>query len=201
MMPKKEYINIIHKLAEKNFFPGTSGNISVRINKRQIKITQTHIFKDTLTVNDFATVSINNKKIDVNSKMRPSSETRMHIEIYRSRPDISVIIHAHPIYTTYFAVSNILPDVSILPETEKQIGKLSMVNYYPSGSEKLAIAAGKASIGSNALILRNHGAVTMGSTFEDTAIIMEMLEYLCNISYIKLLTDTLASLKNNNSED
>ena len=120
---------------------------------------------------------------------RPSSETPMHVAIYRARPDVGAVVHTHAPATTAFATTNVRLDEPLLPEVLVGIGPVALVPYARAGTMH-RIGHGTMSLPQamapyladhNAFLLANHGAVTVGRTLEEAYFQMERLELFARI--------------------
>lgn len=129
------------------------GNLSFRTKDGFIiKATGAHPYK--LTMKDFSFVThTKGKKVYVLGKKEPSSEARMHEYIYKKCPDIKYILHAH--------------DKIALPFYKKKKG-IGYVKDYPYGTDELAKATTKQIVNFNYIILKGHGVVAVGKTFQTT---------------------------------
>ncbi|MCX7905540.1 MAG: class II aldolase/adducin family protein [Elusimicrobiales bacterium] len=178
MQKAKLIIKYSKILKDEGILPGSSGNISIRI-KDRIFITPSGISKDELTFKKISQIDING---NILNKIPPSSEYKMHIEIYRKRPDVNAIIHAHPQFVLICLECNIkLKYITV--EFEKNVGKPIYLGYLKPGSNKLAKKVAEASLKSNLIILQNHGIVTIGKDISQARIIAEDAENLFKINY------------------
>lgn len=160
--------------------PGSSGNISIRKGSF-IYITPSGISKDELDEKKLSHIDING---NILNNIKPSSEFRMHIEIYRKRKDINAIIHAHPPFTLACMALNIKIDYSVTVEFMAVVGKPSKVKYIQPGTLELAKETAKAADKSNIIILEKHGIVALGKDISQARIIAEDTENLFKINYL-----------------
>ncbi len=112
---------------------------------------------------------------------RPSSETPMHVAIYRARPDVGAVVHTHAPATTAFATTNVRLDEPLLPEVLVGIGPVALVPYARAGTTSLPQAMAPYLANHDAFLLANHGAVTVGRTLEEAYFQMERLELFARI--------------------
>lgn len=178
---KKEIIKLCKKLHSKNFVAATDGNVSVRISKNRILCTPTSIPKEKLTINDLVVIDLTGKIIS--GKRKPSSEIKMHLEIYRQRKDVNAVVHAHPVYSTAFASSKIALDQPILPEVILNLGKVPVCQYATPSTTEVVNSIKPYVTKTNALLLQNHGAVTYGATLDEAYYLMEKLEHTAKIYF------------------
>jgi len=107
---------------------------------------------------------------------RASSEVRLHIEIYRLRPDVEAIVHAHPPCVLRLGREGRMPAADLLEEDGSRFGDVVAVPYFEEGSRELARTAAAALLGASACVLSDHGAVTVGVTVESALRRMLQLE-------------------------
>ena len=106
----------------KGFVAANDGNISVKLNDKEVLTTPTGVSKGFMTPDMIIKIDRQGNMLSGNSKYRPTSETQMHLEIYNERPDVGSVLHSHPPYCTSFAVANIPLNKCVLPEAIIVIG-------------------------------------------------------------------------------
>lgn len=173
----------------------SGGNISVRDESETIWISPARVDKGNLTRKDMARVKLSGEQLE--GPYPPSSECPFHLGIYRARPDIKAIIHAHPSALVSFSICGQVPDVRVFPEASKVCGPVAFAPYALPGSERLGenIAAEFAkSTDILCVVLENHGVVVGGATLEEAFKRFETLEFTAktiiqakNLGPIKLL--------------
>lgn len=104
---KKEIVEIGKRIWMRGYVAANDGNISVVLNENELLTTPTGVSKGFMSVEMILKVDRTGKMISANSKYKPSSEIKMHLEVYKERPDIKSVVHAHPPYATSFAVAGI----------------------------------------------------------------------------------------------
>ena len=102
---KKEICEVGLKLWQKGFVAANDGNISVKISENEYYCTPTGVSKASLTPDMIIKVDKDGKKLE--GKLNPSSEIKMHMRVYRERPDVNAVVHAHPPVATAFTVADI----------------------------------------------------------------------------------------------
>jgi L-fuculose-phosphate aldolase len=170
-----------NKLYKMGFIGSTEGNLSVRLPNKTVLITPVGINKAQVATSDIVRMSINGRVIS--GKHKPSSEYRLHLEIYKRRPDISAICHAHPIYATSFAVAGKPLDKVILPEVVATIGLIPISEYGVPGSSDLALKVAMLAENFESVLIRNHGVVTIGKNLEEVFNRMEVTERYAQIMF------------------
>lgn len=179
----KELKVAAHEMDKKGLVVGSAGNLSVRVDELSILISARSSFLGKISSREFILIDFEGKVLN-KSKFEPSSECRMHIEIYRKRKDVRAIVHTHSPYASAYAfLKRELRTVN--PESQYILGKIPIVPYFQSGSKELAEAvAEKMKFPIVAALLESHGAVSVGKSIEEALNIAEMLEGTARINYL-----------------
>ena len=104
---KRMICDIGKRIWTRGYVAANDGNITVKINDKEVLTTPTGVSKGFMTPDMIIKVDMSGKILSGNSKYKPSSEVKMHVEVYEQRPDVRSVIHAHPPYATSFAVAGI----------------------------------------------------------------------------------------------
>ncbi len=171
------------EIAAKGLIAGTWGNISCKTDEKHFVITASGRDYETLTEDEVIEMDIDT--LSCAGEVTPSSEKRVHREIYRLRDDAKFIIHTHQHNAS--AVSA-MGQYHIKPDREYDgIGEFVQVSEYglpgTSGVADKVAEAVQDSIG-KAVIMSNHGAVVYGGDYEEALQIAENLEEACG-NYLK----------------
>lgn len=183
---RKQVVEVGRRMYRKGLVVATEGNISVRLAPQRILMTPTGAWKGFLNPADLVVVDLNGP-VRLRASMpgprasRPSMETPMHRGIYRARADVRAIVHAHPPVATGFAVAGIALDQPILAEAVLVLGPVPVVPYATPATEALPESIAPYAAKHQALLLGNHGAVTMGRDLWEAYARMEILEHLAVI--------------------
>ena len=116
--------------------------------------------------------------------LKPSSELKMHLRVYKERPDVRSVIHAHPPTATGFAVAGIPLVRCILPEVIISLGSIPIAEYGTPSTEEIPDAIMKYLTDCDAVLLANHGALTVGTDLFNAYFKMETLEHFAKISLV-----------------
>jgi L-fuculose-phosphate aldolase len=114
----------------------------------------------------------------------PSTEMLMHLEVYRQRPDVQAVVHAHPPTATGFAVAGIPLDRAVLAEVLTTLGSIPIAEYATPSTSELPDAVGKYIKAHDGMLLANHGALTVGPTLMAAYYKMETIEHFAKISLV-----------------
>lgn len=160
-----------------------SGNISARAGQ-YIVITPSSMPKPLLKPSDLVYIDLEGRV--VKGDRAPSSEWRMHVAIYRKRPDVAAVVHTHAVAPTVLA-GNI--DVDLLAESESYLGGgIALVPYIKPGTWELAHAVADALSKANVAILSRHGVVAVGPSLAEAVNRAEVVNDLAWATLIRLWT-------------
>jgi L-fuculose-phosphate aldolase len=178
---KRQICAIGKNMWHRGYCAGNDGNISVRLPKDGVLATPTGISKGFMTPPMIVTVDMQGRQLG-RSPYKCTSEILLHLALYRARPDLHAVVHAHIPCATAFACSGFTLPAGIYPEAELCLGAIPTVPYSKAGYAGLGQAAVRL-LGSdtNAMLLGNHGAVTFGKTLTEAYYRLEMLEAYCQI--------------------
>ena len=176
---KKQICEVGHKLYAKGFVAANDGNISVKVSDNEYYCTPTGVSKGDLTPDMIIRIDGTGKKIE--GKLNPSSEIKMHLRVYRERPDVTAVVHAHPPVATAFTVAGVELDKYILPEAVLTIGNVPTCEYGTPSTMEIPDSLMPYIQEHDAFMLKNHGALTVGNTLTRAMFTMEEVEFNANI--------------------
>lgn len=181
---RKQVIEAARKMLKYGLTTGTWGNISVRHNEMLVAITPSGVDYEAMIPEDVVIVDLNGHIIDGN--LKPSSETPMHLAIYRDRPDVDAVVHTHSPYASSFAVlGKEIPIV--LAEMGSVVGGSVLVTpYCRPGSDILAKEVVKNLRDRSGVLIGNHGVVAIGRTLDEAftaAMVIEDGARICQMAY------------------
>lgn len=183
MNVKKMIVEAGKRMYDIKLVAGTSGNISMRNPEKENSyyITPSSIPYDKITEDDI--VEINSKGEPYIKGLRPSSEWRLHVQIYEKYPNYNAIVHTHSTIATAFAVNH--EDIPlILIEMKPYLGgDIKVAPFRPAGSIELGEVVVPYLEKRNSCLLGNHGTVSCGNTLEDAFIAAEYVEDAAKIYY------------------
>lgn len=178
---KSEVAYYMQRLYRRKLTTTLGGNISIKAGQLMI-ITPSQKDKDRLTANDMVVVDL--LTATTLTTQQPSMEYRFHMGIYATRGDVEAIIHAHPFWGTWLAITGTQPKINLLDESLYFLKNVAFCNYAPMGTEMLATEVSKNAQSSDVLILKNHGVITMGKSLCEALEKMEVLENIAHYTYI-----------------
>ncbi len=178
---RSEIVKAGKKLAERFFVAANDGNISCRIGENEILITPTGVNKGDIREEDILKVDMEGNVIS--GTMSPTSEMKMHLRVYEIRSDVKAIVHAHPPTITGYAACRIPLDREILlPEAIFNLGRIGLTDYATPTTDEVPESVARIVKDCDAIMLANHGALTVGSTVMDAYYKMETLEMYARIN-------------------
>jgi L-fuculose-phosphate aldolase len=164
------------------YVASNDGNISCRIEEDRILTTPTGVSKGFLKPEDLCIVDFSGRK--VSGLKNPSSEIGMHIFLYRERPDVRAVVHAHPPTATGFAVAGIPLTECVLPEVVITLGAIPIADYGTPGGPEISEPIRKYVKDYDAYLLENHGATTIGKDVMNAYYKMETMEHFAKILFV-----------------
>ena len=167
------------RLWARNYTASNDGNISFRLAENRVLCTPTMVSKGFMDPESLALVNLDGRQ--TGGPLPITSEIRLHLHLYRHRPDIRAVVHAHPPHATALTLVREELPRWILPEAEVNLGLLPIAPYATPGTQEFAEAINPWMDGQDAFLLRNHGAVTVGVDPYDAYYRMETVEQYCRI--------------------
>jgi L-fuculose-phosphate aldolase len=172
---RDKIVEVSKRLYLRGLVAGAGGNVSAYIRDEDvIFITPSGLCKGYLKPEDIVKVDPSGKVLE--GALKPTSELSFHLGIYRVREDVNAVVHAHPPVSTGFACAGTPIDYAVLPEVIAMIGEVRFVGYETPTTRELADKVAENIIGVEALLLENHGIITVGSNLEQAYQRAELLE-------------------------
>ncbi len=178
---KEDIVAIGKRLYEASLNGSYGGNFSVR-DEDYIYITPAGLPKDILEYTDILVIDFKGAVLEGEGK--PSTEVLFHIMTYKKREGIKAIIHAHPPFATGFSIAGIDIGNNINEESSIILGKIPVLPYEITSSISLAEEVSENLQKCNAVLLSNHGAITVAENLEKAFRRMEELENLCKMIFV-----------------
>ncbi len=173
-------VEICGALHRNGWVANHDGNATYRLDANRYLSTPTAESKGVVR-DDMLIVIDGNGKV-LSGTYRPFSERVLHLAAYDARPDVQAVLHAHPPSATAFAVAGQGLDRPIIAEAIVSIGpRVPLVPYSMPGSTAFVANVREHLVNYDALLLENHGVLTVGSTLEQAFLRMELVEHLATI--------------------
>ncbi len=181
---KKQICDIGRRIYDKGMVASNDGNISVKLNDNEFLCTPTGVSKGFMTPEFICKVDADGNVIQANKGFKPSSEIKMHMRVYKHRPDVQSVVHAHPMYATAFAIAGIPLTQPIMPEAVIALGCVPIAEYGTPSTNEIPDAVEKYLPYFDAVLLENHGALAYSDSLLSAYHKMESLEFYAKLLYI-----------------
>jgi L-fuculose-phosphate aldolase len=174
-----QYGRLLHQTG---LVAATDGNLSVRLGDGTFLCTPTLMSKGMMNPNDLVIVDARGHMVSGSRSV--SSEIAMHLFIYRKRPDVGAVVHAHPPTATGFAAAGMPLDSALCSEIIITLGTVPLANYETPGTPELAEALAPLVGDHDAILMANHGVVTYGEDLMTAYMNMETVEHYAKIALV-----------------
>jgi L-fuculose-phosphate aldolase len=179
---RADIVEIGRRLYARGYTASNDGNISVRLDDGRLLMTPKGLCKGFMEPSMMCITDLDGRKIA--GDRDPSSEMQMHLEVYRQRPDVKAVVHAHPPIATGFAVAGIPLDRAVLAEVVTTLGSVPIAEYATPSTRELPEAVRKYVKVHDGMLLANHGALTLGGDLYAAYYKMETIEHFAKISLV-----------------
>jgi len=190
---REEIVHYGRMLHEHGFVAAMDGNLSVRLDGDRVLVTPTCVSKGAMKAADMVIVDLDGQQVA--GRRNVTSELGMHLLIYRTRPDIQAIVHAHPPTATGFAAAGIPLTEPLVCEVVMGLGCIPLARYGTPGTSELAQTLEPYVPGYDAILMSNHGVVAYGDTLEHAYMKMETVEHFAQIALVTHLLGRQQPLK------
>ena len=177
--PADQLVMIMERIYNCGMTTTSGGNLSLIDENGDIWITPSGVDKGALTRDDIMQVKSDGRII---GNHKPSVELPFHELIYKSRPDIKAILHAHPPALVSFSIVRKIPNTKLIPNVHLICGEIGMAKYAIPGSKELGERiANEFKKGYNTVILENHGVVVAAPTLFKAFMAFETLDFCARL--------------------
>jgi L-fuculose-phosphate aldolase len=182
---RADIVEVGRRLYARGYTASNDGNISVRLDGQRLLMTPTSVCKGFMSPEMMCITGLDGRKLQ--GDRDPSSEMQMHLEVYRRRPDVNAVVHAHPPIATGFAVAGIPLDRAVLAEVVTTLGSVPIAEYATPSTRELPDAVRQYVQAHDGMLLANHGALTLGKDLFSAYYKMETIEHFAKISLVARL--------------
>lgn len=179
---RQQICEIGKRMYDKDLITSSDGNISVKVNDKEIWITPSGVSKGFMTTQSIICVDIDGNVISGNSK--PSTEMKLHLNIYKKLSWVKSVIHAHPTFSSVFAVLNKPINKKYLTESIVSLGDVPVTKFALPSTDELAASCDPYLNNYKAILIANHGAVTWDKSLEGALFKMETLEHTAKVTFL-----------------
>ena len=182
---RRKICQAVRQIAQAGYVAANDGNLSARCSDGGVLITPSGVYKGDLEEDMLLEVDLEGRVLSGTG--RPSSESPMHLALYRTRPEVGGVVHTHAPYSVFSA--NLGEDLTepITADWALLLGPVPALPWLPLGTEELAGAVARAAEGHSAALLAHHGAVTWGRDVVQAWNRTQALEQYCKQRYLGLL--------------
>src|ERR1700750_122741 len=182
---RADIVEIGRRMYARSYTASNDGNISVRIDVNRLLMTPKSVCQGFMTPDMMCVTDLAGRKLE--GDRDPSSEMLMHLEVYRQRPDVQAVVHAHPPTATGFAVAGIPLDRAVLAAVLTTLGHTPIAEYATPSTRELPEAVRQYIKAHDGMLLANHGALTVGGDLYSAYYKMETIEPFAEISLVARL--------------
>ena len=179
---REQICDVCHKMWQKGWVAANDGNVSVKLEDGTFLATPTGMSKSFITPEKLVHIDKEGRILEAEDGCRPSSEIKMHLRCYQEREDVGAVLHAHPPVATGFAVANKALDEYSMIETVIALGSVPVTPYGTPSTYEVPEAIAPYLGEHDAVLLQNHGALTVGADVITAYYRMETLELFAQIS-------------------
>lgn len=179
---RDDIVRVCRLIHEKGWVAMNDGNVSIRLAEDRILCTPTAVSKGMVESGDLIVCDMTGNKLE--GRRERTSEIAMHTTVYRLRPDIQSVVHAHPPVATGFATAGRALDKALLPEVIIQLGAVPLAAYGLPGTSALTEGMIPLIPCYDALLLENHGCTCYGQDVWQAFFKMEMVEHFARITFV-----------------
>ena len=181
---RREMIRVGRLMWERGYVAATDGNLSVRMGANRLLVTASGVSKGFLSDEDLIIIGLDGEPVSSyrGRDSRPSTEMAMHLEVYRQRPDVKAVVHAHPPLSTAFSIAGVSLARCVIPEVIVTLGGIPTAEYATPGTAEVPGSIQAAIRDYDALILAHHGSLTVGDTLWEAYLRLEKVEHTAEIT-------------------
>lgn len=179
---REQIVRFGRMIHERGYVAATDGNLSVRLDKKRILVTPTSMCKGMMSASDLVIVDMSGERLA--GRRNVSSEIAMHLLIYKLRPDIRAIVHAHPPTATGYAAAGLPLNEALISEVVICLGAIPLAKYGTPGTPELTDALEPLIPEYDAILMSNHGVVAYGEDLLSAYMKMETVEHFAKVALV-----------------
>jgi L-fuculose-phosphate aldolase len=181
---RREMVRVGRLMWERGYVAATDGNLSARLGANRLLVTASGLSKGFLSDEGLIVIDLEGEPVSAYRARgkRPSSEIAMHLEVYRQRPDVKAVVHAHPPLATAFSIAGVSLARCVIPEVVVTLGGIPTAEYATPGTAEVPVSIRQAICDYDAIILAHHGSLTVGSTLWEAYLRLEKVEHTAQIT-------------------
>ncbi len=185
---REEILRVGRLMYERKLVVAADGNLSARLDAERVLCTPSGLCKGMMSPEELIVVDLDGRKVGpatpTSRDLRPTSEIFMHLEVYRRRPDVGGVVHAHPPITVALSIAGVSLADCMLPEVIVGLGLVPTTEYATPASQENVAAIRELIQGHDAIILQRHGALAVGPDLKTAYFRMETIEQIAQITLV-----------------
>jgi L-fuculose-phosphate aldolase len=176
---KQRIVETAQELLRRGLVEGTSGNLSARTDDGRVVLSPSSLPYETMTVDDLVVTDLDGNVLE--GDRAPTSEKSLHLACLRQYDDIGAVIHSHAKYSTMFAITR-RPIPCVIEEFDAFVGgDVPVADYQLTGSVELAEEVARHVGDRGAVLMANHGLLTVGRDLADAMKVASLVERTAEI--------------------
>ncbi len=179
---RQDIVDVGKLVFQKGWVAANDGNISIRLDENRVLCTPTSVSKGMMHPDDLIICDCDGNKLE--GARERTSEIAMHMTIYRMRPDVRAVVHAHPPVATGFAAAGRALNLALLPEAIICLGCVPLADYGLPGTPALTEGMLEYIPKYDAILMGNHGSVAYGEDVYQAFFRMDTVEHYARISLV-----------------
>ena len=179
---RQDIVDIGRYVWQKGWIAANDGNISVRLDAGRVLCSPTGVCKGLMHPDDLIIVDLQGRKLE--GRLQGTSEIAMHLAVYKLRPDVRSVLHAHPPVATGFATAGRPLNLALLPEVIIGLGCVPLAGYGLPGTPELIEPMLPLIPKYDAIMMGNHGVVAYGEDVHKAFFRMETVEHFARITLV-----------------
>ena len=189
---RRDLVEVCRRLHARDLVGAGEGNVSCRLGPSRLLVTPSGANKGYLAPADLVVVDLEGKKL--RGRGRPSTELRMHLAAYAARPDVSAIVHAHPLTAVALTVAGLPPPNDLVPEASVVLGSVAVAPFATPGTDEVPRSLAPLLATHEVLLLERHGALALGVSLFQAYDRMETLERVARVALLARLAGSCEPL-------
>jgi len=185
---RDEIVRVCRLLYDHGWVPATDGNVSARLGPDRILVTPSGLSKGFLAAADLVVMDLDGQPqlspLHGANRHQPTSELPIHLEVYRRRPDVNAVVHAHPPTSVALSIAGIPIARCMLPEVLVTLGTIPTTAYAMPGSPEGPGVMGDLIEDHDALVLQRHGSITVGRNLMEAYLKTEKVEHAAEVTFL-----------------
>ncbi|HWR08630.1 class II aldolase/adducin family protein [Sporomusa sp.] len=183
---KQQICQIGKRMYDSGFVAANDGNITVKLSGGELITTPTGVSKGFMTPEMLIKVDMEGNVLMANDTWQPSSELKMHLRVYKDRPDVRSVVHAHPPYATTFAIAHMPLNKPLVAEAVVALGCVPVAEYGTPSTNEIPEAVAGYLEQFDAVLLANHGALAWGADLVTAYHKLESVEFYAKLTFLSM---------------